>query len=46
MITALYSKHIMDDNFSNDDETTVSKGRHPANELKRTKQRAGKVRNR
>lgn len=46
VIIALYSKRVVDDNFNNDDKATVSKGRHPANELKRTKQRAGKVRNR
>ena len=46
VIIALYSKRVVDDNFNNDDEATVSKDRHPANELKRTKQRAGKVRNR
>ena len=39
MIIVLYSKRVVDDNFNNDDEATVSKGRHPANELKRTKQR-------
>ena len=46
VIIALYSKCVMDGNFNNDDEATVSKDRYPANELKRTKQRAGKVRNR
>ena len=46
VIIALYSKHVVDGNFNNDDEATVSKGRHPANELNRTKQKAGKVRNR
>ena len=46
VIIVLYSKCVVDDNFNNDDEVTVSKGRHPGNELKRTKQRAGKVRKR